>query len=344
MKLLFDARVLTHEHYTGVENYTQHILENLFGKLQINIAKPKSTNKYIAHLWSHFILPFKKGNILFCPANTAPIFVPKNKKLVLTIHDVAFKTFSDSISKFFYWYYCFLIPRNIKRADIIITISEASKKEILHFYPEAKDKISIIPLGIDKKYKIESEVGKKKQILYVGSMNERKNLVGVVEAFERLPENFGYNLVIVGNFFNTFTVSEKLQKTLKRAKKNSTVLFKQGLDDNALIYEYNVSNCLVFPSFYEGFGLPPLEAMACGTPVIVSNLSSMPEVCATAAVYVDPYNIEDIKEKIQMLLKDKVLQEKMIRKGLERVTQFTWEKAVQEHLNVFKIVLNKESN
>ncbi len=344
MKLLFDARVLTHEHYTGVENYTQNILENLFGKLQINIAKPKSTNKYIAHLWSHFILPFKKGNILFCPANTAPIFIPKNKKLVLTIHDVAFKTFSDSISKFFYWYYCFLIPRNIKRADIIITISEASKKEILRFYPEAKDKILIIPLGIDKKYKIASEVRKKKQILYVGSMNERKNLVGVVEAFERLPENFGYNLVIVGNFFDTFTVSEKLKKTLIRAKKNSAVLFKQGLEDDALINEYNASSCLVFPSFYEGFGLPPLEAMACGTPVIVSNLSSMPEVCATAAVYVDPYNIEDIKEKIQILLEDKVLQEEMIREGLEQVAQFTWEKAVQEHIKVFKIVLNKESD
>jgi len=344
MKLLFDARVLTHEHYTGVENYTQNILENLFEKLKINIAKPKSTNKYIAHLWSHFILPFKKGNILFCPANTAPIFIPKNKKLVLTIHDVAFKTFSDSTSKFFYWYYCFLIPLNIKRADIIITISEASKKEILRFYPEAKDKISIIPLGIDKKYRIASEVRKKKQILYVGSINERKNLVGVVEAFERLPENFGYNLVIVGNFFDTFTVSEELKKTLIRAKENSAILFKQGIDDDALINEYNASSCLVFPSFYEGFGLPPLEAMACGTPIIVSNLSSMPEVYGDSAIYVDPYNIEDIKEKIKMLLEDKVLQEKMIRKGLEQVKQFTWGKAVQEHIKVFKIVLNKENN
>jgi glycosyltransferase involved in cell wall biosynthesis len=344
MKLLFDARVLTHKHYTGVENYTQNILENLFEKLQINIAKPKSTNKYITHLWSHFILPFKKGNILFCPANTAPVFVPKNKKLVLTIHDVAFKTFSDSISKFFYWYYCFLIPRNIKRADIIITISEASKKEILHFYPEAKDKILIIPLGIDKKYRIVSEVKKKKQILYVGSMNERKNLVGVLEAFERLPKNFGYNLVIVGNFFNTFTISEKFKKILIKAKKNDAVLFKQGLDDIALINEYNASKCLVFPSFYEGFGLPPLEAMACGTPVIVSDLSSMPEVCSAAAIYVDPYSIEDIKEKIQMLLEDKILQKKMISKGIEQVAQFTWEKAVQEYIKVFKIVLNKENN
>ena len=257
----------------------------------------------------------------------------------MTVHDVAFKTFSDSVSKFFYWYYSFLIPRNIKRADAIITISEASKKEILRFYPEAENKISVIPLGINEKYRILPGIIKEKQILYVGSMNERKNLIGMIEAFEKLPENFGYKLVIVGSFFSDFNVNHKMNMTIERAKQNNNILFKQGLDNEALIYEYNVSSCLVFPSFYEGFGLPPLEAMACGTPVIVSNLSSLPEVCADAAMYIDPHNTQDIAEKIQMLMEDKSLRNDLTAKGLEHVKQFSWGKSAEEHLKVFESVV-----
>jgi len=336
MKLIFDIRVLTHKNYTGIENYTKYILENISDKIDMNIAKPTTTNKYLVHLWTHLVLPFKSGDVLFCPANSAPIFVPKSKKLVITIHDIAFLTYKKSFSKFFYLYYSFLAPGNLKRADKIITISEASKKEIVRFFPEIEDKISVIALGIDEKYKVLKDLKKKKQILYVGSINERKNLVGAIEAFEKLPKELDYTLVIVGNFFDVFSLSNKMQEVLDRAKKNNKIVFKQGLDDEELITEYNALTLLLFPSFYEGFGLPPLEAMACGTPVITSNLSSMPEVCGDAALYVDPYDVEDIKNKIEMLIKNENLQKELIQKGLQRVKGFTWEKASQEHIKVIE--------
>jgi len=336
MKVVIDARVLNSNSYAGVQNYTKYILESISDKLQLSVAKPKVKNKYLSHLWSHFVLPFKKGDVLFCPANMAPIFIPKSKKLVLTIHDLAFLTYPKSFSKIFQIYYSLLIPYNIKRADQIITISEASKKEIIDIFPQVKDKINIVVLGIDKKYGIVKDLKKKKQILYVGSINERKNLIGAIESFERLPKELDYSLVIVGNFFDIFSLSKKMKEVLFRAKKNNKIIFKQGLDDNALIVEYNVSRILIFPSFYEGFGLPPLEAMACGTPVITSNLSSMPEVCGDAALYVDPYNIEDITSKMEILINDKNLQKELVSKGLDKVRNFTWRKSALEHIKIFK--------
>jgi len=336
MKIIIDARVLNSNSYAGVQNYTKYILESISDKLQLSVAKPKVKNKYLSHLWSHFVLPFKKGDVLFCPANMAPIFIPKSKKLVLTIHDLAFLTYPKSFSKIFQIYYSLLIPYNIKRADQIITISEASKKEIIDIFPQVKDKINIVVLGIDKKYRIVKDLKKKRQILYVGSINERKNLIGTIESFERLPKELDYSLVIVGNFFDIFSLSEKTKEVLFRAKKNNKIIFKQGLDDNPLIVEYNVSRILIFPSFYEGFGLPPLEAMACGTPVITSNLSSMPEVCGDAALYVDPYNIEDITSKMEILINDKNLQKELVSKGLDKVRNFTWRKSALEHIKIFK--------
>ena len=338
LKIIFDIRVLTHKTYTGVENYTKNILDNLQNKVDIEVLKPSFSNKYLTHLWTHFILPFKKGNTLFCPANIAPIFVPKNKKLVITIHDVAFLTHPKSFSKFFRKYYKFLMPINIKRADKIITVSEFSKSEIIKHYPKAKNKIEVIHLGIDKKFKKLKNIKKKNQILYVGSLNERKNFSGVIKVYELL-NNKNLKLVIVGNFSNNFNINDDNKKLLENAYKNKNIEFKQNINNDELVKIYNESKLLLFPSFYEGFGLAPLEAMACGTPVITSNVSSLPEVGGDAVIYCNPYDVEDIKNKIEMVLNDENLQKQMIEKGLKRTKLFTWEKAAKEHLKVFKKVL-----
>jgi glycosyltransferase involved in cell wall biosynthesis len=304
------------------------------------LLKPKSQNKYIAHLWNHFILPFKKGNILFCPANIAPFFVPKKKKLVITLHDMAFITHSESFSPFFRNYYKCLIPKVIQRADKIITISQTSRKEIIKYYPHTKDKIEVVFLGLDKTFYLLPNIEKKDQILYVGSLNMRKNFISVIQAFKKLNNN-KFQLLIVGNFSSNYNLSQATQSILDEAKINPNINFLSNITDDELRLLYNESKLFLFPSFYEGFGLPPLEAMACGTPVITSNISSMPEVCGNAAIYVDPYNIEDITQKLSMLLNNNVLHQKMINKGLEHVKHFTWEKAANKHLKVFNEVLNR---
>jgi len=334
LKLIFDYRVLTHKTYTGVENYAKHLLNNLNDVIDMNIAKPKNKNKSLAHLWTHFILPFQKGDVLFCPVNTAPVIVPKSKKLIVTIHDVAFLTYPNSFSKLFRFYYKWLIPKVVNRADKIITVSNSSKQEILKFYPYANDKIDVIYLGLDKIYKVIDTIVKEKTILYVGSLNERKNFSSVIEAFELLNTR-NYKLLIVGNFSSNFSINDTTSHIIQRAKANNNIEFQSNISDDKLVEIYNKAELFIFPSFYEGFGLPPLEAMVCGTPVITSNISSMPEVCGDAAIYCNPYDVYDIKEKIEMLLKDKDLQKQMIIKGLTRAKEFTWEKSANEHLKIF---------
>jgi len=343
MRITFDGRVFKHNVFSGVENYALNIYGALRRKTKIyfQLHQPASENKYLQQLWEHIRLPFlgQRLELMFCPSNIAPLWIPHKTKLVLTLHDIAFKTFPKSFSKAFSLYYSFIVPRNIQRAKQVITVSEASKQEIVRFYPEAKDKITVIPLGIHKRYRVLPGIRKKKQILYVGSINERKNVAGVIEAFERLSEDFV--LVIVGSFFGNFSLSAKMSRLLERAASNKNIVFKQGLDDEALVHEYNMASCFVFPSFYEGFGLPPLEAMACGTPVITSNISSMPEVCGDAALYVDPYDVEALTRMMQRVLEDDVLQKELIVKGLEHVKAFTWEKAAEEHLKVFDRLLSE---
>ncbi len=333
MKLIFDSRVLVHKNYTGVENYTKYILKALSKVIDIIRVKPSSSNRYFTHFWTHFILPFKKGETLFCPANIAPIFVPKNKKVILTIHDVAFLTYPKSFTNFFRWYYKILVPINIKRADKIITVSSYSKKEIEKFYPFSKGKIEVVYLGYNKEFK-KLGLQKRKEILFVGSLNERKNFIGVLKAFINLKRK-DYKLIVVGNFSYVFTINNETQEILNMAKESDNIEFKMNILNSELVKLYNQSELFIFPSFYEGFGLPVLEAMACGVPVITSHVSSLPEVGGDAVVYVDPSSVDDIKNKMQMVLNDKKLQDEMIKKGLKRAKEFSWEKSAKEHIKVF---------
>lgn len=339
MTLILDARILTHKTYTGVENYAKNIFEQLKEKCEINYTKPKTTNKYLAHLWTHFSLPFKQGDVLFCPANIAPIYVPKSKKLVVTIHDVAFIIQPKSFSNFFRSYYRLVMPFIIKRADKIITVSEYSKQEIEKYYPLSKNKIEVIYLGLHKCFAKMDNKEKKKQILYVGSMNERKNFVGVLKAFQ-LINSSKYKLLMVGNFSSNFAVDQESKKLLVAVQNDQNIEFKSNVTNKELVQIYNESKLFVFPSFYEGFGLPVLESMVCGTPVICSNTTSLPEVGGDAVVYCNPHDIEDIREKIEQVLDDENLQNEMIIKGIERTKLFSWEKSAREHIEVFTKVLD----
>jgi len=334
--ILFDAKILNHKIYTGVENYTKYILNYL--KDNVKVVKPNTINKYISHLHTHLITPFIKGELLFEPANIAPIFVPKNKKLVVTIHDIAFITHLDSFSKVFRKYYQYIIPKVIKRANKIITVSNFTKSEIIKYYPFAKNKIEVIYLGVDEKFRV-LDIEKQNYILYVGSINKRKNFISVLKAFMQL--DIDYKLIMVGNFNENFSLNEESKDIIKKAEKSNKIEFRENISDEELIKLYNLSKLFLYPSFYEGFGLPILEAMACGTPVITSNISSLPEVGGDVVVYVNPNDIRDIKEKIEMVLGDIVLQKEMIKKGLKRAKEFSWEKSAKEHIEVFKKVLDE---
>ena len=216
----------------------------------------------------------------------------------------------------------------------IITISNFTKNELCHYYPRYCDKISVIYNGINHNFKVDEKVEKKDFILYVGSLNPRKNFVNLIKAHSKLKSSV--KLVIVGNFSDNFRLSLDEKEILKKARENKNIIFKQNLNQSELITLYQEAKVFVYPSFYEGFGIPPVEAMACGTPLIVSEYSAMQEVCLDGALYIDPQNIEDIKEKIQMLLSDKDLQKRLIKNGLKRAKLFNWKYIAKEHIDIIR--------
>jgi len=332
--ITINTQVLNHKDYTGVENYVKYLLQSFDTKENIKIAKPKTKNKYLIQLWMHFILPFKKTNILFCPANIAPIFLNKKKKLILTIHDLAFLEYRDSFSLLFRLYYKFLIPINIKRADAIITVSKFSKEKIEKYYPNSRSKVKVIYLGVSQEFKV-INIKKMEYILYVGSLNDRKNFAGVIKAFNALNKKT-YKLLIVGNFSSNFKLGKINKNILELAKSNKNIRFLKNINNLELVKLYNQSSLFIFPSFYEGFGLPLLEAMACGTPVLSSKTSCLQEIGANAIRYCNPYSVQDIANKIQEILGNNELQKQMALKGLQRAKLFSWKKTSKKHLEVIK--------
>jgi glycosyltransferase involved in cell wall biosynthesis len=342
MKILIDGRVLKHYKVTGVERYTIEISQELRNIVDTKIVVPRFSNRFYQHLWEHLILPFRsrKYDLLFSPANIAPIWKPKNTKLVMTLHDNAFITHPESISKLFYYYYKYAIPRALRIADKVVTISNFSKDEIIKSYPFVIDKIKVIYNGVGIEKFAPIKHGKKDNyILFVGSLNPRKNFVRLIEAFEVILNKRDIELKMVGNFSDIYTLTKKEQSLIKSAKQNSKISFLEDVDDLELINLYQKAKVFIFPSTYEGFGLPPLEAMSCGTPVIASNIAPLPDIYEDSVLYIDPFDTKDIVAKIETFLSDEVLQTELIYKGHQRVKQFTWEESAKKYVKLFKEVL-----
>ena len=170
----------------------------------------------------------------------------------------------------------------------------------------------------------------KKYILAIGGSEYRKNIQRLINVYLK---NFrdDYELIVVGGKWRDIDLAKKYQ--------GENIKFITGVPEEDLIAIYNMADAFVFPSFYEGFGIPVLEGMACGVPVVTSNVSSMPEVGGDAAIYFNPYDENDIAEKIKMVLDDKQLREEMILKGVEKVKEYSWEKCARETLKVYEEAL-----
>ncbi|MEA2047053.1 MAG: glycosyltransferase family 1 protein [Campylobacterota bacterium] len=340
MKILIDGRVLAHEHTSGVQRHAQEITKSLEkADGTVTTVIPKYKNRYYQQIWEHTVLPFyaRKYDILYCPSNIAPLYLPKKTKLVLTLHDLAFLDFPKQYSSIFQKYYAFLVPKNIHRAKYIITISDFSKKRIIREYPWVENKISVIHHGISSHFS-PSNLQKSEYILYVGSMNSIKNFQVLLELF-LTPEFKDMNLKMILPYASTFSDDEYIDTLIQNAKASSNINIIDRVNQDELKVYYQKATLFVFPSFHESFGFPPLESMSSGTPVIVSNVTALPEVCKDAALYVDPYSKKDIAEKIKLLFYDTSLQEHYIAKGLAHVKHFRWKKAANAHINIFKKVL-----
>ena len=265
----------------------------------------------------------------------------KAQKRVVTIHDFSWEIYPEFHPKERIDYFQKNFYASVKRCDHIITGSEFTKHEIIQRTGISSDKISVIYHGIDHTLfypRTHHHIPKQKYILSVGSIEPRKNLKNLLLAYELLDSSIKdeYHLILVGA---QGWKNDEIVGLMKKLDK--WVQYSGFVSDEALSSLYSEATLFVYPSLYEGFGIPPLEAMACGTAVIVSNASTLPEVCDDAAFYVDPMDIEAIKNGILTVLNNEALREDLIQKGLQRAKEFSWEKSALEHQKVFEKVLFK---
>lgn len=355
MKIYINARFLTQK-ITGSQRFAIEISKQL-KKINpsIKFATPKNIihtdlaklleaeiiGKNMGHVWEQIDLPLylrSKGNpLLLNLVNTAPLFY---KNQIVTIHDLSFLRNPDWFSKKFYYYYRFLIPKIAKNSLKIITVSEFSKKEIINLLNISEENIKVIYCAISKEFqdiiKIDSNNNYGNYILAVSSLDPRKNFERLLLAYNRLTLK-DTKLVIAGSKHKIF-VDVKIKNFIRN---NKNIILTGYVSDKVLVSLYRNAIVFVYPSIYEGFGLPPLEAMACGCPVVASNAASIPEVCCDAAYSVDPYNVDSIVEGIYKVLTDESLRQSLIQKGFERVKLFSWEKSAQKVIKIIEEVLGE---
>lgn len=275
---------------------------------------------------------------LYWEPNFIPLKNIRSKKTVVTVHDFSWEMYPEFQPSERVKYFKKNFYLQIEKCDHIITGSNFTKQEIVDRVKCNPDKISVIFHGIDHKIFYNKLLAKpnQKYILAVGSLEPRKNLKNLLLAYSLLNDYLKneFHLILVGaSGWNNIEIKSMIDN-LKQ-----WVTYSGYVSDEALAILYNQASLFVYPSVYEGFGIPPLESMACGTPVICSNRSSLPEVGGDAVIYCDPNSIEDISIKIELVLNDESLQEEMIQKGLFRAKKFSWAKSAQEHIKVFEEVL-----
>jgi glycosyltransferase involved in cell wall biosynthesis len=327
----FDTVLLTEDTAT---------LENL--PVKCKISEFLSPIYSISEQFNYLLLP--SADLLFSPHYNVPVFHVRSKKRVVTIHDVYHLAFYHQLSSAQKFYARFMINMAVKLSDAIITVSEFSKKEIIKFTGCPEKKITVIHNGVKQNVihtNIESTKVKYdlpvKYILFVGNVKPHKNLKSLLQAYLLLdPEiRTAYKIVIAGKKDGFITGDTHLTRFIESSGLSSSIIFTGYVEDEDMDALYAEASLFVFPSLYEGFGLPPLEAMLNNCPVIVSNIASLPEICGDASLYFDPLNVQDIALKIKYVLNDAQLRQNLIQKGKNRIKKFTWERSINQHLELF---------
>lgn len=373
MKIGVDARVI--KQYPGLGRYCTNVLRSLLeidreNEYIIFTLTPEQLtflkvyeNIRIVHVdypvlsyktfyaFSHFINKYKP-DVFFETFQVAPLRVLC--PMVIVLHDMMDLMYKDAFTHHHFiirmglkYFFKFAVPRSIRKASVIITVSESTKRDLLSYFDIDEKKVTTILEGVEENFRPITDIDVLRSVkiryglldrfvLYLGSIKPYKNLEGVLESFSKLYRT-GFNdnvkLVIAGlKHFSLDKVNNKISMLDIKDK----VLHVGFIDEKDLPVVYTLAEVFLFPSIWEGFGLPALEAMACGTPVITSNTTSLPEVVGDAGMQVNPYNIAEITHNLMLLLNDSGLRKVLSQRGIERVRTFTWEKAARETLKVIE--------
>lgn len=377
MKIAINAQWYQAGQHTGIGTYTEYLYRNIwkldndknqyiffskepseelihFGGTKVNFRKAVSVegNKYLRFIWENAILPAQinriNPDILHSVNYSLPWAISHRTKKIITVHDLIWMKFPEFFSKDTLYAAKKKFHHSCQASDAILTDSESTKSDIQQYFNCNGNKIIVTYLGVDHKkfglVDISEPVERyilvkynipKRYILWIGDFRSNKNVDRLCRAFIKVKETLHcpHKLVLSGH--NGYKYQRG--KTALQQYKEFFV-FTGAVEDNELPILYNLAEVFVFPSLYEGFGLPILEAMACGTPVITSNRSSLPEVAGDAAILVNPEDEDELAEAIMRLITNDSLRESLRKKGLERAKLFTWEGTARKTLKLFKEV------
>ncbi|MEW5760402.1 MAG: glycosyltransferase family 1 protein [Candidatus Thermoplasmatota archaeon] len=360
------------EGYTGVGQYTYNLLTHLKkidNKNEYTLIHLKKSDDLLykkSERWSDILIP-RLPSVLWVVSENLFIkkiaknfdiihepfiglFMRMNCKTVITIHDLIPRMKGSKVPISFKLYFRYLMPRALKLADGIIANSENTKKDLHRYYDIEEKKIAVIHHGVEKIEPSEENIEKTKKmfdieypyILSVGTTYHTKNLPNAIRAFSKFKKRKAgekYKFIIAGKRGSDYKNILKIIREL--GLKEEVILtaeHKEYLKNEEIASLYKLSSLLIFPSLYEGFGFPPLEAMAHNIPVIASRAASIPEVVGDAAIFFEPTNIEEIANAIEIALIDNEIRNKLIKRGQERIKLFTWDRCARETLDWYENV------
>lgn len=359
MKIAILSDLLAHDKLTGVENYLFHLVRAmaLVNGIELTIFSPPGIpservpinvtvqehrifNWFGAkYLFSMIQRPknLNHYDLIHCPTVMAPFFLRSNKltKMVMTVHDLVpalYPAFSTVKKRLYYEY---ALKHIFRLVDHFIVPSQAVKNDLVKLFSVNPSCISVVYEGVSETYH-PSPNKKKDYILAVSTIEPRKNFKSIIDAYIYLKKfhHIKEDLVIVGkkgwSCNDVLSIPNELRKN---------IIYKGYVPEKILIEIYQNAKLFVYPSFYEGFGLPVAEAMACGCPVVTSNVSSLPEVAEEAAIFVDPHNVNDIADAILRILQNENLALSLTEKGLRQVRKFSWAKCAIDTIKVYDMVL-----
>lgn len=371
MNIGVDIRVLMDKHYSGISEYTANLLSEILRQDKNNLYKlfynsskgrdsrleiwAKDNSELFATKYPNKIFNYLLQKMFSCPkldrilGGTDVFFSPhynflnisRKSKLVLTIHDLSFLRYPNFFSwRKNIWHRALNVKKLLNRADVIVAVSNNTKNDLIELLNIPENKIKVIysgnnycgPSVVSDAKKIEG----KNYILSVSNIEPRKNVCGLIAAYNdlrtRCPD-LDYQLIFVGA---KGWKNKKIFKDWKKSPFKDDIKFVGYIEKIEKETLYSNAKLFVYPSFYEGFGFPPLEAMHFDVPVVSSNVSSMPEVLGDAALLVDPFKVQEISEAMEILITNQDLRQKYIQKGRERAKIFTWEKTALEYIKIFK--------
>lgn len=373
MTIGIDVRVLARGTRTGVEEYTINLLLHLFSlapdiKFKLFNAtwkKPKIDRRLLNFdnvVLKDLRLPNRALFATACYLNEPkidkvlgqintyfnPHFFPapvsKGVKKVVTFHDLSFCHYPEffSLKKRLWQRFLMNAEKEAKTADLIIADSASTKADLINVYGLKEQQIRVVYPGLElanSQKKDKSEIKRKYGlpddfVLYFGTIEPRKNLIGLIKAFDLVKEEINQpqlKLVLAGA---RGWLCKKIFEEAKKAKYRNNLVFTGFVKEQDKPLLYSLARLFVYPSFFEGFGFPPLEAMAAGIPTIVSYASSLPEVVGEAAIMIDPYNIDELAWAMKEVLLDERLQKSLKQKGLKRAKEFSWEKCARQVLEI----------